>query len=208
MSILDHATYGKNDFVVESRESAFNGFIQVEKVTLRHRLFDQNDYIDPAIQRELIHRKEAAGVLLYDDEHQQFALIEQFRVGALKHPEGPWQLEIIAGVLDADESPEECLIREAFEESGCQIERPQHLYSFYPSAGACSEYFHLYAAETNLSGKKGNFGVANEGEDIKLHVIDYAHLEHLLQHGRLQNAPVIMALQWLRQHLSVHKGML
>jgi ADP-ribose pyrophosphatase len=74
-------------------------------------------------------------------------LIEQFRVGAIDDPDSPWQLEIIAGVLDGDESPESCIRRESLEESGCQIDELEHLFSFYPSAGACSEVFHLYAAD-------------------------------------------------------------
>jgi ADP-ribose pyrophosphatase len=40
----------------------YSGFIQVEKVSLRHRLFNQSEYT-PVLQRELIHRPEAAGVL-------------------------------------------------------------------------------------------------------------------------------------------------
>ncbi len=41
------------------------------------------------MQRELIHRPEAAGVLIYDDTQQKFALIEQFRVGAMDDPSLP-----------------------------------------------------------------------------------------------------------------------
>ncbi len=37
----------------------------------------------PTIQRELIHRPEAAGVLIYNHQQQKFALIEQFRIGAI-----------------------------------------------------------------------------------------------------------------------------
>ena len=105
MSIVEHPSYISEDVEITSREYVFRGFIQVEKVSLRHRLFNQSEYT-PVIQRELIHRPEAAGVLLYNDQKQQFALIEQFRVGALDDPHSPWQLEIIAGVLDGDETPE------------------------------------------------------------------------------------------------------
>jgi len=81
MSIVEHPSYISEDVEITSREYVFRGFIQVEKVSLRHRLFNQSEYT-PVIQRELIHRPEAAGVLLYNDQKQQFALIEQFRVGA------------------------------------------------------------------------------------------------------------------------------
>ena len=199
MNIIRQATYNSDEVKIQSREYLFRGFIQVEKVSLQHRLFNQTEYT-PVIQRELIHRPEAAGVLIYDDAQQKFALIEQFRVGAMDDSDSAWQLEIIAGVLDGDESPESCIRRESLEESGCEIDELEHLFSFYPSAGACSELFHLYSAQAHLPEQGGVFGMPNEGENIQLHLIDYSEVTHLLSNGRLRNAPVIMALQWLQQH--------
>lgn len=203
MEILEQATYNNKNFEIQSRECLYQGFIQIEKVALRHRLFNQTEYTT-IIQRELIRRKEAAGVLIYNDQFQRFALIEQFRVGAIDDPVSPWQLEIIAGVLDGDESPEVCIRRESLEESGCELDQLQHLYSFYPSAGACDEIFHLYAAEANLPEKGGVFGMPDEGENIQLHIIEYHQLAALLSSQRLRNAPVIMALQWLKQHIATY----
>ena len=74
MNIIQQATYTHHDVEIQSRELVFRGFVQVEKVSLRHRLFQQTEYT-PLIQRELIRRKEAAGVLIYDDLQQKFALI-------------------------------------------------------------------------------------------------------------------------------------
>ncbi|MCJ0830213.1 NUDIX domain-containing protein [Acinetobacter sp. NIPH1876] len=204
MNILDHASYSATDVTIESREPLFRGFIQVEKVSLKHRLFQRADF-SPLIQRELVHRPEAAGVLLYNDQQQRFALIEQFRVGALSDPISPWQLEVIAGVLDGNESPESCIRRESLEESGCEITTLKHLFSFYPSAGACSEFFHLYVAEVDLPKDGGIFGMPDEGENIQLHLFNYSALEVLLNNGRLRNAPVIMALQWLSQHIQLQQ---
>ena len=201
MSILKHASYSNADVSIETKEPLFQGFIQVEKIQLKHRLFQQPHY-SPIIQRELIRRPEAAGVLLYNDQQQRFALIEQFRIGALNDPESPWQLEVIAGVLDGNETPEQCIRRESLEESGCEVNELIHLFSFYPSAGACSELFHLYAAEVELPLTGGIFGMPNEGENIQLHLFNYAELATLFQGKRLKNAAVIMALQWLMQHIA------
>ena len=130
---------------------------------LSHRVFHQESYT-PALQRELIHRPEAAGVLLYNDQQQKFGLIEQFRIGGLDDQDTPWQLEVIAGVLDGDETPETCIRREAFEESGCTVDSLQHLFSFYPSAGACSELFHLYVAQTELPEEGGVLACRMKGK--------------------------------------------
>ena len=158
MNIIKQATYHSEDVQIVDRAFVFQGFVQVEKVNLRHRLFNQTEYT-AVISRELIQRPEAAGVLIYDDAQQKFALIEQFRIGAMDDQDSAWQLEIIAGVLDGDESPESCIRREALEESGCQIEHLQHLFSFYPSAGACAELFHLYSAAADLPKQGGVFGI-------------------------------------------------
>ena len=205
MKILEHASYNNNDFEIKSREFLYTGFIRVEKISLRHRLFNQTEY-SKLIQRELIQRKQAAGVLIYNDQQQRFALIEQFRVGAIDDAVSPWQLEIIAGVLDGDESPEHCIRRESLEESGCEIEDLTHLYSFYPSAGACDEIFHLYVAEAQLPEQGGIFGMPDEGENIQLHILSYQDLSALLASDRLRNAPVIMALQWLKQHIATYSA--
>jgi ADP-ribose pyrophosphatase len=200
MNILEHASFSASDVSIESRENLFRGFIQVEKVTIKHRLFNKSNY-SSSIHRELIHRPEAAGVLLYDNQQKRFALIEQFRIGALNDTVSPWQLEVIAGVLDGDETPETCIRRESLEEAGCEVHDLQHLFTFYPSAGACSEIFHLYVANVELPTSGGVFGMPDEGEDIQLHLFDYSDAPLLLKNGRLRNAPVIMALQWLTQHL-------
>lgn len=205
MNIIKQASYNKNDARIDNREYLFRGFVQVEKISLQHRLFNDLAY-GPVLQRELIHRPEAAGVLIYDDQQQKIGLIEQYRIGAIADADSPWQLEIIAGVLDGDESAESCIRREALEESGCEVGALTHLFSFYPSAGACSEIFHLYAAAVSLPQQGGIFGLASEGENIQLHLIDYADIATLMRNGRLKNAPVIMALQWLqmRQHAAGH----
>ena len=200
MNILEHASFSASDVSIESRENLFRGFIQVEKVTIKHRLFNKSNY-SSSIHRELIHRPEAAGVLLYDNQQRRFSLIEQFRIGALNNTVSPWQLEVIAGVLDGDETPETCIRRESLEEAGCEVHDLQHLFTFYPSAGACSEIFHLYVANVELPTSGGVFGMPDEGEDIQLHLFDYSDAPLLLKNGRLRNAPVIMALQWLTQHL-------
>lgn len=206
MKILQQATYNNKDFEIHSREYIYKGFIQIEKVSIRHQLFNQTEYT-ALIHRELIHRKEAAGVLIYNDQQQRFALIEQFRIGAIDDEFSPWQLEIIAGVLDGDESPETCIRRESLEESGCQIDELEHVFSFYPSAGACDEIFHLYVAQAELPEQGGIFGMPDEGENIQLHLINYADLDELLKSRQLRNAPVIMALQWLKQHIALNSNL-
>ena len=119
----------------------------------------------------------------------------------MNDPVSPWQLEIIAGVLDGDESPESCIRRESLEESGCELADIDLLFSFYPSAGACDEIFHLFIAQAELPETGGIFGMPDEGENIKLHIVEYSQLTTLLHSKRLCNAAVLLALQWLQLHV-------
>lgn len=89
MNIIKQATYHREDVQIVDRAFVFQGFVQVEKVNLRHRLFNQAEYT-AVISRELIQRPEAAGVLIYDDAQQKFALIEQFRIGAMDDQDSAW----------------------------------------------------------------------------------------------------------------------
>ena len=195
-----HTYYQHSDVEVIQKEMVYHGFLSIEKISLKHRLFNQTDY-SPVLQRELIARKDAAGVLIYNHKQQQFALIEQFRVGAISDDQTPWQLEIIAGIIDEGEDPQTCITRESIEEAGCHIFEIEHLFTFYPSAGACTERFFLYAAQATLPRDGNLYGLKTEGEDIKLHIFNYADLDSLLKHPQIRNAPVIMALQWLAQKI-------
>ena len=56
-------------------------------------------------------------------------------------------------------------------------------------------------AQAELPPTGSIFGMPDEGENIQLHVFDYQDLNQLMTTGRLKNAPVIMALQWLQQHI-------
>ena len=73
--------------------------------------------------RELFERGHAAAVLPYDPVTDRVLMIEQFRIGALAAPGGPWLLEIVAGVIDPGEIPEEVVRRETVEETGCHLQK-------------------------------------------------------------------------------------
>lgn len=194
-------SFGHQDFEIISRTSAYNGWAKVETIQVKHRRFDEDTY-SPLLTREVVLRREAAGVILYDSKNRLFALIEQFRVGGIYRAESPWHFEVVAGLIDDGETPEQATIREAYEEAGAQLDHLEHVFSFYPTAGGSNEFFHLYAADTDLSQTNGIFGEANEGENIKLHVLTYDNIYPLLQSKALTNAPVLVAVQWLANRIS------
>lgn len=186
----------QRDVEVLQRETVFQGYFRVDRYRLRHRLFG-GGWSRP-FQRELFERGHAAAVLPYDPQRDSVLLIEQFRIGPYAHGGSPWQIEIIAGILHNDETAADVARREALEEAGCRL-GPDLLpiAAYYMSPGAVSEHLTLYCAVTDLAGVGGIHGVQDEDEDIRVHVVPFAQALEWLAAGRIQNSPLIIALQWL-----------
>jgi ADP-ribose pyrophosphatase len=55
----------------------------------------------------------------------------------------------------------------------------------------------LYCAKVNVQGVGGVFGLAEEDEDIKVHVLAFEDAYDMVKTGVINNAPAIMAMQWL-----------
>lgn len=185
----------QQDVELVSRETVYKSFTQVDVVKLKHRLFAGG--ISPIIQRELVIKPEAIGVLIYDPNLDSVLLIEQFRVGALSHP-NPWQLEIVAGLVDGQgESLEDVAKREVMEEAGVELSRLEKVMTFLLSPGGSNERFTLFVGQADLSQAGGVFGLPEEGEDIKVKVVSATEIGVLLEQNQiLWNAPLLVAAQW------------
>ncbi|USP04965.1 ADP-ribose diphosphatase [Vibrio sp. LQ2] len=182
------------DVEIVSTETLFQGFFRMVKYRFKHRLF-QGGW-SQTIEREMFERGHAAALLPYDPQRDQVVMIEQIRVGALEHA-NPWQLEIVAGIIDRAESAEEVVRREAEEEAGISVNRTEKITSYYPSAGGCSEKLDVYVGEVDASLAHGVHGLDYEGEDIKVHVMSRRDAYQLVTEGRIENGASIIALQWL-----------
>ena len=193
------SSYGQEDVTVLDRRQVFKGFFRIEKLRLRHRLFAGGWSAE--FERELFQRGHAAGVLLYDPELDRVVLIEQFRVGALPQTPAdntsPWLLELVAGVIDEGESAEDVARREAFEEAGCEPGELVHICRYFSSPGGSNEQIDLFCGRVDASRAGGIHGLAEEHEDIRVHVLSSTQAWQALQDGRLNNAMTIIAMQWL-----------
>ena len=106
----------KNDVKIQKESLLHNGFIQVKRYILQHKLFAGG--WSELFSRELVIRHHAAAALPYDPVLDKIVLLEQFRVGALEDDKSPWLIEIVAGLLEDGETPEELVYREVQEEAG------------------------------------------------------------------------------------------
>jgi ADP-ribose pyrophosphatase len=195
----DKQMLGRDDVEIVKEETVYEGFFKVSKFTLRHRLFRGG--WSQVFTRELFRRRDAVGVLLYDPQRDLVALIEQFRVGAYVRPgASPWLLEIVAGIVDTDETPQAVAIREAQEEANCGVTALEPIAEYMSSPGGSDEYFYLFCGRCNLSKAGGVFGLPEENEDIRVKVLPVADALACLQRGELRNGLTLVAMQWLQHH--------
>ncbi|WP_372782149.1 NUDIX domain-containing protein, partial [Litorivivens sp.] len=185
-------SFSRDDFTVSSEQTLWKGFFEVVDVSLRHRLFDGGWSGD--IRRVVARRRQAVGVLIYDPALDALAVAEQFRVGALARNPSPWLMELIAGLMEAGESPEDVAHRESQEEAGVTLRALEKVASYYSSPGGSDEYFHLYCGCADLSAAAGVHGLAEENEDIRLHVLPVNEVLAMMDDGRIDNAHSLVAL--------------
>ena len=185
------------DVVVEAHRQPYAYFFAVEEYDLRHRRFDGS--LSNRLNRATFVSGDAAVVLPYDPVTDRVMIVEQFRPGPLSRGDRqPWQLEPIAGRIDPGETPEQAARREAVEEAGISLGKLLPVANFYPSPGAKTEYLYSFVGVADLSDTRPRVaGLAEEGEDIRAHVLSFDALMALVQSGEVATAPLIMTAYWL-----------
>ena len=136
-------------------------------------------------------------MLPYDTAADAVVLIEQFRIGALVGGLEPWQIEIVAGIMEDGEAPEDVARREAQEEAGAAIGALLPIYHYLVSPGGASESVQVYCGRVDSKGLGGIHGLPEENEDIRVEVHSFAGAMAALEAGKITNAVTIIALQWL-----------
>lgn len=195
----------REDFQVIEREACFSGFYKLDRLRLRHRQFAGG--MGPELSRELFVRHDAVCVLPYDPQRDCVVLIEQFRVGAMEKSANPWLMELVAGLIDKDEQPEEVAHREAMEEANLPLISLWPITQYYPSPGGSDERVHLFVGRCDSEGAGGVHGLAEEGEDIRVHVWPLEDALDAVKDGRIDNAASIIALQWLALNRAEVRGL-
>lgn len=190
----------KRDWKILDRETVYQGYFRIDRYRLRHTLFEGG--WSETVTREVFERGHAAAVLPYDPARDQVLLVEQFRVGALAADAagGPWLLELIAGIIDPGETPEEVVRREAMEEAGCELGVLERVCDYLVSPGGTSEQTCLFVALADLAAAGGVHGLDEENEDIHAHVIDAEEAIAMADDGRVANAAGVIGLYWLARH--------
>lgn len=179
-----------------NKKTLYKRYFRVNLYKLRHKLFAGG--WSENLNREVFERGKTAAVMLYDPSRESVVLLEQFRPGALAAELGnPWLIEIVAGIIENNETPEEVVRREAIEEAGCKITDIVPMMDVYVSPGASSEIVSLFCGRVDSEGVGGIHGKTSEGEDIRVIVEPIQLALDRLNKGEISNVILITALQWL-----------
>lgn len=190
---------------IKQVEHCFQGFYKLDRVHLQHELFAGG--MSRTISRELFVRHDAVCVLPYDPVRDEVVLLEQFRVGAMDKTDNPWLVEMVAGLIDRDEQPEEIAHREAEEEAGLALAALWPVTRYFPSPGGSNEFVHLYVGRCSTVGVGGIHGLDEEAEDIRVRVWSFSDAFQAVKDGKIINAATIIAIQWLALNREEVRGL-
>ena len=194
----------RNDVDIIARDRVFDGYSKLEAFRLRHRRFDGGWTNE--LSRELLDRGPVVCVLPYDPVRDEVVLIEQFRIGAYGAGLPPWQLEIVAGVVEDGETPEDVARRETMEECGCTVQALHFVGRGLSSSGVISEVATVYCGIVDAAGAGGIHGVEGEGEDIRVRVHPFDAAMELVAGDAFHHMHGITALYWLQVNRDILRG--
>ena len=181
-------------YKIKFTKEIHNGFFKLEELSLVHK--KHNGDWSTEFKREIFGGAHVSTVLPYDPIKKKILLIQQFRPGVLKRKHGPILLEIVAGIIDKGETPEEAAKRECLEETGCVVKKLTKIYSYYPAPGSSESFYHFFLAEINAFEGEKILGQENENEDILVKSYSINEVKSLLKKQKIINAATLLAIQW------------
>src|SRR5262245_16058868 len=190
--------------VIKEPRRVFDRFFKVDEVDV---VFEGTDGKMVEQTRLVLERGDAVGVLLLNLDTQCVVLVEQFKVPVVfgRRRDDPsttdgWVTETVAGMIDANETPEAAAIRETMEETGYQVRQPKLIAKFLSSPGGTSERIFLYFAEVRERDKLAKGGGIDD-ENIKLVQMSLEDLFDRLAKGSIEDPKLLIAGYWLQDRV-------
>jgi ADP-ribose pyrophosphatase len=186
VAIADEAA----DVVIASREVVAGGFRPYERLRARRGN-------DDAQTRDILRAGPAVAVLPIDLTRGEVVLIRQFRLAAhLANGKGDL-LEIVAGHVEANETPLATARRECVEEIGVAPQVLVELLSYFTSPGLTDEEITLFLGIVDSARVRIDAGAGAEREATALLRVPIDAALAAFSGGAVHNGPLVVALQWL-----------
>ena len=176
------------------KKKIHDGFFKLHELTFTHQ--KHNGKWSSEIKREIFSGAHVATVIPYDPINKKILLLEQFRSGLLHRKDGPVIIEIVAGIIDEGELPEDAAQRECIEETGCSVKKLKKILSYYPAPGSSESFYHLFLAEIESFEGKRIMGQKDENEDILVGSYSIDEVRNLMKKKKIINGATLIALQW------------
>ena len=145
-----------------------------------------------AIREVMLHPGGVVAVPVLDDG--RLLLVRQFR-----YPLQKYILELPAGKLDHDLSPQDTIALEIEEECGFHASAIEYQCSFYTSPGISNEIIHFFIAR-GLSPVRQSL---QEGEHITVEALTVDECLSKMETGAIADGKTILGILWYRKKLNV-----
>lgn len=147
-------------------------------------------------RRESYDCGDGAAILLYNRERKTVILTRQFRMPTyVNGNDDGMMVEVCAGLLDGL-SPEECIKKEALEETGYKISEVQQVMVTFMCPGSVTQKLYLFMAAYDSHMKVSNGGGAlDETENIEVLEFSFTKALDMISNGEIKDAKSVMLLQ-------------
>jgi ADP-ribose pyrophosphatase len=153
------------------------------------------------VQWEMMERGNSVGVLGHDPKRDEVVLVNECRPGMLVVGEYPFREQLVAGVIERDESPLAAAEREMQEEAGLRLGDPVLIHpGAFVSSGGTSERIALVYGTVDTSNAGGTFGTG-ESEDTLVVVLPAQTLIDRVRSGEINDFKTLLAGYWLAERL-------
>ena len=188
-------------FKILDKKNIHDGFFKMNEVTLKYKKYDGN--WSNEIKRELFGGAQVSAVLPFDPVNKKIVLIQQFRPGTISKDYQNYLDEIVAGIIDPGETPEDAAKRECLEETGCKVNNLRPIQGYFPAPGSSESFYNLFLGEVIAPSKEIVRGLENENEDILVKSYSFDEVKAKMKKKEILNGLTLIALQWF--FLNIYK---
>jgi ADP-ribose pyrophosphatase len=149
------------------------------------------------LTRDVLRAGAVAAVLPFDPRHDEIVLLRQFRLPAHLALGAGEIVEIVAGRVEQGEDVAETARRECIEEIGVEPRALKKLMTYLSTPGLTDETVTLFVGIVDASTVPERAGAADEQEETRPVRTSVDAALAALESGKLHNANIIIALQWL-----------
>lgn len=176
----------------------FKGFLTINNYRLDVDRHAGGTY---EVERLVMERGHAVGVLAYDPVRDEVVLANELRPGMLAAGDAAFTDNLVAGGVAEDETITEAAIREMKEETGLDLRDPIVIHpGAYVSSGGTSERMAIVIGFVDTEHAGGVHGHPDEGEDILTVVLSADEFIARVRSAQIRDLKTLVAGYWFAEN--------